>query len=109
MGHPYRVIRRVRYGFLGKVTRIAEALQSGIRTLLTEIDIPNPDDALPPGVYCTVELKIPRKAPSFRGPAEAIIFNRNGLQVGLVNNGNVGLRKVQAMRDFGTWRKRTPV
>ncbi len=48
------------------------------RTLLTEIDIPNPDDALPPGVYCTVELKIPRKAPSFIVPAEAIIFNRNG-------------------------------
>ena len=35
--------------FPGKVTRIADALQSGTRTLLTEIDIPNPDDALPPG------------------------------------------------------------
>ena len=40
--------------FPGKVTRIADALQSGTRTLLTEIDIPNPDDALSPGVYCTV-------------------------------------------------------
>jgi multidrug efflux pump subunit AcrA (membrane-fusion protein) len=39
--------------FPGKVTRIADALQSGTPTLLTEIDIPNPDDALPPGVYCT--------------------------------------------------------
>ena len=37
--------------FPGKVTRIADALQSGTRTLLTEIDMPNPDDALPPGVY----------------------------------------------------------
>jgi RND family efflux transporter MFP subunit len=46
--------------FPGKVTRIADALQSGTRTLLTEIDIPNPDHALSPGVYCTVELKIPR-------------------------------------------------
>jgi multidrug efflux pump subunit AcrA (membrane-fusion protein) len=57
--------------FPGKVTRIADALQSGTRTLLTEIDIPNPDGALPPGVYCTVELKIPRKSPSHgacRGP-----------------------------------------
>ena len=68
--------------FSGKVTRIADALQSGTRTLLTEIDIPNPDDTLPPGVYCTVELKIPRKMPSFVVLAEAIIFNRNGLQVG---------------------------
>ena len=35
--------------FPGKVTRIADALQSGTRTLLTEIDIPNPDGALRPG------------------------------------------------------------
>jgi multidrug efflux pump subunit AcrA (membrane-fusion protein) len=32
--------------FPGKVTRIADALQSGTRTLLTEIDLPNPDGAL---------------------------------------------------------------
>ena len=50
--------------FPGKVTRIADALQPGTRTLLTEIDVPNPDHALSPGTYCTVELKIPRKTPS---------------------------------------------
>jgi multidrug efflux pump subunit AcrA (membrane-fusion protein) len=85
------------------VTRIADALQSGTRTLLTEIDIPNLDDALPPGVYCTVELKIPRKTPSFVVPAEAIIFNRNGLQVAVVNNGKAEIRKLGVTRDFGTW------
>ena len=89
--------------FPGKVTRIADALQSGTRTLLTEIDIANPDDALPPGVYCTVELKIPRKSPSFVVPAEAIIFNRNGLQVAVVNNGKAEIRKLKVTRDFGTW------
>jgi multidrug efflux pump subunit AcrA (membrane-fusion protein) len=40
--------------FPGKVTRIADALQPGTRTLLTEIDIPNPDSALSPGTYCTI-------------------------------------------------------
>ncbi len=89
--------------FAGKVTRSADALQSGTRTLLTEIDIPNPDDALPPGVYCTVELKIPRKTPSFVVPAEAIIFNRNGLQVAVVNDGTAEIRKLNVTRDFGTW------
>ena len=34
--------------FPGKVTRIASALQPGSRTLLTEIDVPNPDGALVP-------------------------------------------------------------
>jgi RND family efflux transporter MFP subunit len=89
--------------FLGRVTRIADALQSGTRTLLTEIDIPNPDDALAPGVYCTVELKIPRQTPSLVVPAEGIIFNRNGLQVAVVNDGKAEIRTIRVARDFGTW------
>jgi RND family efflux transporter MFP subunit len=88
--------------FSGQVTRIADALQSGTRTLLTEIDIPNPDGALPPGVYCTVELKIPRKAPSLVVPAEALIFNRDGLQVAVVKDGKAEIRKVRVTRDLGT-------
>jgi RND family efflux transporter MFP subunit len=88
--------------FPGTVTRIADALQPGTRTLLTEIDIPNPDGALPPGIYCTVELKIPRKTPSLLLPADAIIFNRDGLQVAVLNNGKAEIRKVRVTRDFGT-------
>jgi RND family efflux transporter MFP subunit len=67
--------------FKGAVTRIANALQPGTRTLLTEIDVPNPDGLLTPGTYCRVELRIPRKTPSLIVPAEAIIFNRSGLNV----------------------------
>ena len=89
--------------FLGKVTRIADALQSGTRTLLTEIDIPNPDDALAPGVYCTVELEIPRQTPSLVVPAEGIIFNRHGLQVAVVNDGKAEICTIRVARDFGTW------
>jgi RND family efflux transporter MFP subunit len=88
--------------FPGKVTRIADAQQSGTRTLLTEIDLPNPDGALRSGVYCTVELKIPRKTPSFVVPAEAIIFNRNGLQVAVIEDGKAEIRKVRVTRDLGT-------
>jgi len=89
-------------GFPGKVTRIADALQSGTRTLLTEIDIPNPDDALPPGVYCTVELKIPRETPSLIVPAGAIVFNSDGLNVWVVEDGVARVRHVTVARDFGT-------
>ena len=53
--------------FPGKVTRIADALQPGT---LTEIDIPNPDSALSPGIYCTIEFHIPRKTPSLSVPAD---------------------------------------
>src|ERR1700757_1177399 len=88
--------------FPGTVTRIAVALQPGTRTLLTEVDIPNPDGALTPGIYCTVEFHIPRKTPSLSVPADAIIFNRNGMQVAVVSNGRVELRKVNVKRDLGT-------
>ena len=88
--------------FPGKVTRIADALQSGTRTLLTEIDIPNPDGALRTGIYCTAELHIPRKTPSLTVPADAIIFNRNGIQVAVVKNGKAEIHKVEVKRDLGT-------
>jgi RND family efflux transporter MFP subunit len=88
--------------FPGTVTRIADALQPGSRTLLTEIDVPNADHALQPGVYCTVELKIPRKTPSLLVPSEAIIFNREGLSVAVVEDGVARIRRVTVVRDFGT-------
>jgi RND family efflux transporter MFP subunit len=88
--------------FPGTVTRIADALQPGTRTLLTEIDVPNPEHALTPGVYCYVELKIPRKTPSLVVPSEAIIFNRNGLSVAVVEDGVARIHPVTVVRDFGT-------
>jgi RND family efflux transporter MFP subunit len=88
--------------FPGTVTRIADALQPGTRTLLTEIDVPNRDRALSPGVYCTVELKIPRKTPSLVVPSEAIIFNREGLSVAVVEGRLARIRPVTVVRDFGT-------
>ena len=87
--------------FPGKVTRIASALQPGSRTLLTEVDVPNPDGALSPGIYCTVELFIPRKTPSMIIPADAVVFDENGLHVAVVSNGIVHLQKITIARDFG--------
>jgi RND family efflux transporter MFP subunit len=88
--------------FPGKVTRIADALQPGTRTLLTEIDVPNPDGPLAPGIYCTVELHIPRKTPSLLVPADAIVFDSNGLHVAVIENGVARMRTVSVARDLGT-------
>jgi RND family efflux transporter MFP subunit len=88
--------------FPGKVTRIADALQPGTRTLLTEIDIPNPDGVLTPGTYGTIELHIPRKTPSLLVPADAIIFNSGGLQVAVIEDGVAHIRKISVARDLGT-------
>jgi hypothetical protein len=45
---------------------------------------------------------IPRQTPSFVLPADAIIFNSNGMQVVVVKDGKADIRKVRVTRDFGT-------
>lgn len=88
--------------FSGKVTRIADAQDPATRTLMTEIDVSNPDGELSPGVYCTVELKVPRRTPSLIVPAGAIVFDRDGLHVLVVDDGFVHSRKITEIRDLGT-------
>lgn len=88
--------------FAGKVTRTATALQPGSRTLLTEIDVPNPDGLLSPGIYCTVELSVPRRTPSMMIPSDALVFDQNGLHVVVVRSGTVHFQQISISRDFGT-------
>jgi len=88
--------------FPGKVARIADALDPATRTLMTEIDVPNSDGELSPGIYCTVELKIPRRTPSVMVPAGAMVFDRDGLHVLVVENGVAQSRKITEVRDLGT-------
>jgi RND family efflux transporter MFP subunit len=88
--------------FPGTVTRTADALDPATRTLLTEIDVPNPEGILQPGIYCEVELKVPRVAPSLIVPASAIVFNDQGLHVLVVKKGVARLRKITETRDLGT-------
>jgi RND family efflux transporter MFP subunit len=87
--------------FPGKVTRTAKALAPGTRTLLTEVDISNPDGTVTPGTHCTIELRIPRKVRGPVVPAEAIILNGGALEVAVVSDGIAHLRKISVARDVG--------
>src|SRR5271169_3977817 len=88
--------------FPGEVARSANALDPATRTLTTEIDVPNPDGELSPGIYCTVELKVPRRKPSLIVPAGAIVFDSDGLHVLVVENGIAHSRIITEIRDLGT-------
>jgi len=88
--------------FAGKVARIADALDPATRTLQTEIDVANSDGELSPGIYCTVELKVPRRTPLLIVPAGAIVFDRDGLHVLVVEDGIAHSRTVTEIRDLGT-------
>ena len=86
----------------GQVTRIADALDPGTQTLLIEIDVPNADGELSPGMYSTVELQIPRKAPSLTVPDAAVVFDAQGVYVFLVENGVARQHQITEIRDLGT-------
>ncbi len=89
--------------FTGRVARSSFALTASTRTMLVEVDVPNPDRVLHPGLYVEVEFAIPRDAPSVVIPAEALLFNGEGVRVATVGPDNrVHLRDVTIYRDFGT-------
>lgn len=87
--------------FKGHVARTAEALQAGTRTLLTEVDVDNSDGALAAGTYSTVKFEVPRTNPVLEIPAEALIFNRDGTQVAVYQDGKANIRKVTLAEDDG--------
>jgi RND family efflux transporter MFP subunit len=88
--------------FPGKVTRIANALAPGTRTLLSEVDISNPDGAVTPGAHCIIELRIPRKMPGLLVPADAIILQGGALEVAVVRGSIAHIQKITVARDLGT-------
>ncbi|WP_088348757.1 MULTISPECIES: efflux RND transporter periplasmic adaptor subunit [Rhodomicrobium] len=87
--------------FKGKIARNAGSLQAGTRTLLTEVDIDNADDALRAGVYCTVKLSVPRLRPTIIIPSQAVIFDEKGLSAAVFDDGVARLRSLDVLRDDG--------
>ena len=88
--------------FAGRVVRTAEAINGTTRTLLTEIDLPNPGNALLTGSYAEVHLHIPSQSPTFLIPVNTLIFRSQSLQVGVVRNGKVELADLTPGHDFGS-------
>lgn len=59
--------------FDGKVARTAWTLQTSSRTLRTEIDVPNPNGRLRPGMYATAEIEVARRTDALSLPKSAIL------------------------------------
>lgn len=57
----------------GTVVRTTRDVSNATRTMLTEIDVPNPTLALTPGMYAEVELNLRQKTNALIVPAAAII------------------------------------
>jgi RND family efflux transporter MFP subunit len=88
--------------FTGAVARTSHAIGMNSRTLLTEVDVPNPKGELFPGAYAQVHFHLSLKAVPLVLPGNTVLFQAQGPQVGVVNSQNhVELRKVTLGRDFG--------
>ncbi len=75
--------------FTGAVTRFAYALDEATKTMLTEIELPNPAGELRPGMYASVQLEVERKKDALLLPVQAVSIEKTGAFVFLVEGGKV--------------------
>src|SRR6185436_6228142 len=96
--------------FPGKVTRTSSALDSGSRTLLTEVQVANPTGVLLPGMYTLVKFVTERADPPVLVPDAALVLTADGSQVAVLEPipdakpegaRRVHFQKVQPGRDYG--------
>jgi RND family efflux transporter MFP subunit len=88
--------------FTGTVARTANALDPTSRTMLVEIQVPNADGALLPGMYAQVDLSTARAAPPLLVPGDALIVRADGTQVAVVRpDHTVHMQKIEIGRDYG--------
>jgi RND family efflux transporter MFP subunit len=89
--------------FPGKVVRTAGAIDPTSRTLLTEVQIPNPTGQILPGAYATVHFKVTLVDPPLSIPPNTLLFRSQGPQVAVVTpQGKIHLQNVTMGRDLGT-------
>jgi RND family efflux transporter MFP subunit len=87
--------------FEGKVARTAKAVNPQSRTLRVEIDIPNADHVLVPGMYVQVTFSI-KGNEQIEVPAAALLFRSGGPQVAVISDdGTVAFKDVTIASDNG--------
>ena len=75
--------------FIGKVTRSSLSLDPGTRNMRTEIDLPNPEERLYPGMYAEVSLEMNRRPDALTVPAAAVGSDGDGNFVDTITDNRV--------------------
>jgi RND family efflux transporter MFP subunit len=89
--------------FAGKIARDAGAFDPTSRTLLLEIDVPNPDSRLFAGMYAHARFSLPSPTAALLIPDNAILIDAKGSRVVVVDSSNkIRIKSVTLGRDFGT-------
>ena len=91
------------HAFTGRVTRIAGALDPQSRTLQVEVQIPNDQGELLPGMFAQLRFKLTPTQPPLLVPSNASIIRADGNLLAVVDAQNtVHLQKVRFGRDYGS-------
>ena len=88
--------------FCGQVVRTANSIDPNTRTLLTEVDVPNPSGALLPGSYAEVHFNVKITGQRLSLPVNALLFRPEGTMAAVVTAENrIDLRRLTIGRDYG--------
>ena len=88
--------------FCGQVVRTANAIDPNTRTLLTEVDVPNPTGTLLPGAYAEVHFDVKLTGTHLSLPINALLFRPEGTLAAVVGaDSKVEFRKLTIGRDLG--------
>jgi membrane fusion protein, multidrug efflux system len=88
--------------FNAKVVRTARAIDPASRTLRTELQIPNADGELFPGMYAEVKFTLPQDPHTMIVPGNAVMIRSDGPKVLVVDAKNtIRSRAVKLGRDLG--------
>jgi membrane fusion protein, multidrug efflux system len=88
--------------FNAKVVRTARAIDPASRTLRTELQIPNADGGLFPGMYADVKFTLPQDPHTLIVPGNAVMIRSDGPKVLVVDAKNtIRSRAVKLGRDLG--------
>ena len=77
------------------MTRFSYALDEATKTMLAEIELPNAKLELRPGMYATVKIGIERKEDVMLVPVEALVTERAGASVFILNDNRAKKTHVQ--------------
>jgi RND family efflux transporter MFP subunit len=89
IGDPVKVlVTSLNRSFPGKVTRFSVDVKEDTRTMHTEVDVPNTEHVLLPGLYAEATVTIERKADAIALPLQAVSHEGEQTHVSVVNSAN---------------------
>jgi membrane fusion protein (multidrug efflux system) len=87
--------------FTGTVTRHPEALDQTTRTMLVEVDLPNQDRSLYPGMYADLKMTAQVTAANVTVPDDALVFRDNKVYLPVVRDNHLKMLEVTLGHDNG--------